>query len=170
MEDKKIVEEHYQKHTIIEIEHIPDHDQRKETLEFRNAKKQLEKVEHLGCYVCGTHDHLESHHIFERCWANAYDLKKVAYFMFNYFDYYDHVKRDFKNENELYQFLLKHDSVEEALDTIYNQLILCKEHHRVEGHSVHGSSFATFCAMLVDKDDAFKITLSPEEYEQIKNK
>lgn len=166
MSEKKIVEEHYQTHTITEIEHIPDHDQRKETLEFRNAKKELEKVEHLGCFVCGSIDNRESHHIFERCWANVLDLKKIARMLFNHFDFHGHNQRDFKNEDELYQFLIKHDSFEEGLDTIYNQLILCKEHHRVEGHSAHGSSFATFCALLVDKDDQFKIALSPKEYEQ----
>jgi hypothetical protein len=163
----KIVAEHYQKHSITEWEHIPDHNKRRETLQFRNAKHQLEDIEHLGCYVCGIKEHLESHHILERCWANAYDLRKVAYFLFNHYDFHGHVKRDFKDAHELYQFLLRQDSVEEALDTIYNQLILCKEHHRVEGHSVHGSSFATFCAMLSDKDDQFKIALSPKEYEQL---
>lgn len=167
---EKLIKEHYMKHQITEWEHIPDHEQRKETLEFKNSKRQLEKIEHLNCYVCGTDKNLEAHHIFERCWANALDMKKIAYMLFHHFDFHNHCHRDFQNEDELYQFLMNYESAELALDSLYNMLIVCKAHHRDEGHSVHGASFATFCALLADKDDQFKIALSPKEYEEIKNK
>jgi hypothetical protein len=45
-------------------------------------------------------------------------------------------------------------------------LLLCEYHHRT-GISVHGSSFATFVALLADKDDLFKIAISPEEYKGV---
>lgn len=196
-----IVKEHYQKHTVTEIEHIPDHDQRKETLTFRNAKKQLEKVEHLGCFVCGSMEKRESHHIFERCWANGFDYKKVAHVLYNFLDFHGHCKRDFKSEDELLQYFIDHfdgkvverevtieDGEDEsgnikyatkkvqyvtcdddALDTLYNQLILCKTHHRDEGHSAHGSSFATFVAWTGHQDN-YVISMSPEEYSALQHK
>src|ERR1700730_6431818 len=98
--DKKIVPEHYQKHTITEYQHIPDHDAREDTLEFRNAKHELESVEHLSCFICRTMEKRESHHWFERAYWNGFDLKKVVFFLFNHFDFHGHVKRDFKNEDE----------------------------------------------------------------------
>lgn len=114
----KIVKEHIQKHVIIEWEHFPDHDKRMETLEFRNAKHELENVEHLGCYICGSMQGRESHHIFERAYANGLSLQKVAYFLYHHFDFHDHCRRDFQSENELYDYLSHFSTVDEALDTL----------------------------------------------------
>jgi hypothetical protein len=161
----KVVKEHYQKHTITEIEHIPEHDQRKETLEFRNAKHELEKIEHLGCFVCGSMEHRESHHIFERCWYNALDLKRAAFLLFHHFDFHSHCQRDFKTPDDLYQYLT-HFNDERALDTLYNQLILCKDHHQEEGTSVHGATFATFVSILAHKE-GFDVSINPHEYEEV---
>ena len=193
MTDKKIVEEHYQKHVVTEIEHIPSHDQREDTLTFRSSKKQLEKIEHLGCYICGTMNKRESHHIFERCWANAYDFVKVAKELYNNHDYYGHCKRDFKSEEELLNYFIAHyngnkfvyvityddgttsdtkvgcSCDDEALDSIYNQLILCDEHHRGEGKSAHGSSFATMVAWTGHRE-GYELSMSPKEYEELAHK
>lgn len=193
MTEKKVLE-HYQKHSVTEWEHIPEHDQRKDTKEFRNAKHELESIEHLPCYICGSMGKRESHHIFERCWGNVFDFKKVAFMLFNHFDFHGHCHRDFKDAGELLDWFAEHfDGHEEtithvyvdeetgeeksisetimvcddkALDTIYNQLILSEGHHRTEGHSAHGSSFATFTALTAARHD-FAIAYGPKEYEAI---
>jgi hypothetical protein len=181
----KIVEEHYQATTITEYEHIPDHEERKETQWFRSAKKELESVEHLGCYICGSTVKPESHHIFERCWGNVFDYKKVAYMLFNHYDYHGHCHRDFKEHSELLKWFMTHFKGKEeevldeegikhtivtcdddALDTIYNQLILDESHHRTIGHSAHGSTFATMTALTAARPD-FHVSLSTEEYQEI---
>lgn len=188
MADKKVVEEHYQTRTITEVEHIPKHDGRKETLWFRSAKKELESVEHIGCYICGSMNKRESHHIYERCWGNAFDFRKVAFMLFNHYDYHGHCHRDFKNYEELLQWFIDHfnghkeevtyideDTGEEkketiivcdddALDSIYNQEILDERHHRTIGHSAHGSTHATFTGMTAAKP-GFHIALSTKEYQ-----
>jgi hypothetical protein len=193
LKDKnKIVEEHYQVHQITEVEHFPGHDKRKETLEFRNAKKELENVEHLGCFICGTMEKRESHHIFERAYWNGFDLKKVAHFLFHHFDFHGHCKRDFKNEDELFKFFVEHYNGREveaeveddqgdkvkikywtcddtAADTIYVQLILCKTHHRGEGTGAHGCTAATFMAWFAHRD-GFKISMNLKEYEELAHK
>lgn len=146
------VPEHLQKHTITEYEHVPEHDERVETLEFRNAKKELENVEHLGCFICGTMQNRESHHIIERSEANGSDLDKVAFLLFNFRDYHGHCHRDFKTHFDLAQFLHTRNTVEEALDTLYNQLILCKDHHRAMSIGIHGMSAPMFDAWIVRRD------------------
>jgi hypothetical protein len=161
-----MVNEHYQVHTITEVEHIPAHGSRVETSQFRNAKRQLEKVEHLGCFVCKTMDHRESHHIFERCYYNALDLRRVAFLLYNHYDFHGHCRRDFKSADELYDFLASFGD-ERALDTVYNQLILCTDHHRTEGTSAHGSTFATFVATMAAKE-GFDVALNPHDYEALK--
>jgi hypothetical protein len=190
--ENKIVQEHYQKHTITEIEHFPAHDKRRETLTFINARAELEDAEHLGCYVCGSMKNREDHHIFERAFWNALDVRKVARFLFDHFDFHGHCKRDFKSADELYKFFmdnfngrLEEEAVEiydehgnvigtqkvkvhvcddEAADTIYNQLILCKDHHRGEGTGIHGTTGPTFFAWLARKD-GYQISLSPKDKE-----
>lgn len=188
--EKKIVEEHYQVRTITEYEHIPAHDKREDTLEFRNAKHELESVEHLGCFICGSMVKRESHHIFERCWANAFDFKHIAFMLYTHYDYHGHCHRDFQHWQELLQWFVTHfngheetityiDDItgeektmvivvcdEKALDTLYNQLILDERHHRTIGHSAHGSTFATMTALTASRPD-FHIALSSEEYQEI---
>lgn len=183
MREKHFVEEHYQKHTFTEIQHIPGHDSREDTLEFRNAKKELENVEHIGCHICGSMKKRQSHHIHERCDANGFDFKLVAYNLYNHWDFHGHCRRDFKSWEELLDYFMTHFNghIEkvtladgtvkefhvcdvEALDTIYNQFILCYEHHQVEGKSAHKSSWALFCAMMAAKP-GFTLAYSPKEYE-----
>lgn len=181
---EKVVKEHLQKHEIIEWEHFPDHDKRMETLEFRNAKHELEKVEHLPCIICGSMQNRESHHIFERAYANGLDYAKVAHFLF-LFDFHGHVRRDFKDEKELLDWFITHFKGEQfeystevpgghtgphigyhchddALDTLYNQLILCKDHHRGEGTGIHGESTPSFFAWLARKE-GYEPTFTKEE-------
>lgn len=171
---KKTVEEHVEKRTITEYLHTPDHEGREETLEFRNAKKELERVEHLGCFSCklqgiDNKKNLQSHHIIERSWANSVDMRKVAWLLFNFRDYHGHIRRDFKNEDEFYQFLISHDDPAEALDSLYNQLIECRDHHVGKGVGIHYETAPTFDASLVMKD-GFHNSLTPDEYEAMKLK
>jgi hypothetical protein len=162
--NEKQVKEHYQKHVITEFQHFPDHDKRMETLEFRNAKYELENVEHLGCFICGTMEHRESHHLLERAYANGLSLQKVAYFLYHHFDFHGHCHRDFQSEDELYAYLSKLPA-DEALDTLYNQLILCKDHHRGESTGIHGESAPSFFAWLARKE-GYEPTFTKEEAEK----
>lgn len=175
----KVTAEHIQAHTITEYEHFPEHNARTETLEFRNAKHELESIEHLGCYVCGTMTKRESHHIFERSLWNGLDVKLVAHLLFEHFDFHGHVKRDFKSEDELrLWFITKFNGYvttedvdgkevdvwhcsDEAADTIYNQWILCETHHRGMGTGVHGSTLPSFFGWLARKP-GFEPTFNKE--------
>jgi len=180
---KGIVREHVQVHRIVEYEHFPEHDQRAETLEFRNAKHELESIEHLGCYVCKTKVQRESHHIFERSEWNGLDVRSVAFFLFHHFDFHGHVRRDFRSHADLCEWFMQHfggriEHVEvdglmyevhvcddNAADTIYNQWILCQDHHRGMSIGIHGCTTPTFFAWLARRPD-FKPSLTEAEYEK----
>jgi hypothetical protein len=159
---ENIVKEHLQKHMITEYEHFPDHDKRMETLEFRNAKHELEKVEHLGCFICGSMKSRESHHVFERAYSQGLSIQKVAHFLYHHFDFHGHCQRDFKSEDELLAYLSQFSTLEEALDTLYNQLILCKVHHRGESTGVHSESAPSFFAWMARKE-GYEPTFTKEE-------
>lgn len=128
----------------------------------------------MGCFSCkhqgiDNFKELQSHHIIERSWADSADMRKVAWFLYNFRDYHGHIHRDFKNEEEFYQFLISHDDLAEALDSIYNQLIECRDHHEGKGRGIHYETAPTFNASLVMKD-GFHNSLTPEEYEAMKLK
>ncbi|TVY09994.1 hypothetical protein [Paenibacillus cremeus] len=183
---KDIVNEHYQIHRITEVEHFPEHGGRTETLEFRNAKHELEVVEHLPCFICGTMNKRESHHIFERAYWNALDLKRVAFFLFHHYDFHGHVKRDYKTSDELFKFFVDHYNGREtefvdaqgnkiwtcddtAADTIYNQLILDEICHRGEGTGAHGTSTPTFMARMAQRK-GYEVSMSEKAYKDLINK
>lgn len=163
----KIVEEHVGKRTITEYIHIPSHEERRETLTFKNAKHELEDVEHIGCFVCGSMRDRQSHHIVERSFAQKASLDKVAWLLFNHRDYHGHCRRDFKSAEDLAAFLKTFKTKDEALDSLYNQVILCRDHHVGEGHGIHYLSAPTFDALLV-MEDGFEVALNKEEFERMK--
>lgn len=169
--------EHIQVHTITEYEHFPEHDARVTTLEFRNSKHELEVVEHLPCYICQTMDNRESHHIFERSLWNGLDVKLVSHYLFNHFDFHGHVLRDFKSADELCDWFMKHfngrveDDVymcdDDAADTLYNQWILCADHHRSPSIGIHGSTTPSFFAWLA-RQPKFEPTFTSADAQQWK--
>jgi len=154
---KKITKNHIQKRKIIEILNIPAHLERETTKEFLNAKNELENIEHLPCYICKSTKDLECHHIYERSMWNALDLKLIAHYLFNHFDFYGHCKRDFKTEDELLAFLTNL-SENDRPDVLYNQLILCEKHHRAQSVGIHWMSAPSFMAWLARKE-GFEVTL-----------
>lgn len=163
---EKNIPEHIQKHVIEEYLHYPEHGDRKETFIFKNAKHELEYVDHINCFVCGTSEQRQSHHIIERAWANKVNLDRVAWLLYNHRDYHGYCKRDFGSQNELAEYLKSHKTKEEALDCLYNQLILCKRHHILDGDGIHNLSTPSFDASLV-LEEGFDNVLSKEEYQKI---
>lgn len=162
------------KRTLVEYLHFPEHGERKETREFHSAKHELENIEHIPCFKCGAKEHLESHHVIERAWGNGMDFQKVAFFLYNHFDFHGHCHRDFKSHEELLQFFVTHynghmvegtyldeetgqevhfeymSCDDKALDTIYNQWILCHTHHvgvNEGAHYIDGASFMSSLAI-----------------------
>lgn len=173
-----MIDEQYKKVTITEIQHLPEHEEREVTVEFRSAKRELVKLDDRPCLICETKEKRECHHIFQRAFWNGFDLRKVAYYLFNHFDFHGEVKEDFKSEKELYDYLYSHyngrwvksDSGKEyptcdddAADMSLNMMVLCQEHHRGEGTSAHFSTFATFMAWMVHAD-GYEVSMDEDDY------
>lgn len=126
-------------------------------------------------------DKRESHHIFERSLWNGLDVRLVAYFLYEHFDFHGHCKRDFKSADELYAWFMAHfngrvehyvdpDTNEEveahvcddvAADTLYVQWILCMTHHRSMGTGAHGTTAPSFFGWLARKP-GFEPTFNKE--------
>jgi hypothetical protein len=112
----KIVKEHVTKKTLIEYVVVPEHDERKETKEFRQAKKQLKKDGNYKCWICGCTENLNVHHfVCEYSLQTHVDYNKLKETC-EIFDIYGYGKA-------------MKDIPMTSVDDIRNTMVLCREHH-----------------------------------------
>ena len=118
MDDPTHPGEHEFKQTLHVDEWLPNHEPRKASARYITSHHHLVTVLKLPCWVCGTHDSLETHHRLEWCEANALD--------------YDKVRADYPNAdwNEF-----THSS--DFIDSVDNLMVLCAPCHRQPGRGVH---------------------------------
>ena len=118
-----MIEAHEMKRTLTEIVIDPSHVDRTESPEFRRSKERLKEDGHYKCYICGTAEGIQVHHLGEYCFANVIDFGKLKQFCED-FDPYGYGK------------LLKNKSMS-GVDEVRNCLCLCREHHIEKGTGVH---------------------------------
>ena len=134
--------EHLVKDTWETELYYPDHKQRTESSLYRHNHHHLIVVEKRGCYVCHRRQHLETHHFHcEWAFANAVDWDRMKAihpgFAWDTF----HAASDF-------------------IDSVYNLLVLCAEHHRHKDRGIHCMPFPLWQAQRFVRDD---FVLFPEQ-------
>ena len=122
--------EHEVKRTIHEDIEYPDHEKRTESSEFNRNKRLMVKQLDLPCWICGSKDAREVHHIHEwSLWA-ALDQDKVLSSLHAFDPYgYTHTAGDKPIESP---------------DDIRNLVVLCEMHHRGENTGVHDLTMPIF--------------------------
>jgi len=132
--------------TIKEVVEIPDHDERHASSEFiRNRKKLIHEMGER-CFICGSDEKLEAHHLLEWCFANDFDFNKV---------------KDILLKFDMYGLSEKMKDVEiSSVDDIRNLLILCKHHHIEKNNGVHALTFPVWLAQAATKDG---IDITPDK-------
>lgn len=117
--------EHVEHRTIHDFAIDPDHAQRIESAEFREAKKRLHEDGHMRCYVCGVESNLQVHHrACEYMFAGVVDYAKL---------------KEFVEEWDIYGYgkLLRHKPIASP-DDVRNQMVLCQAHHTGVDHEDGG--------------------------------
>jgi hypothetical protein len=142
MSDKNITAEHIEQRTIHDFAIDPDHIEREESAEFREAKHRLKQDGHYKCYICGTTENIQVHH-------------RASEFMFNNVVDFDLLK-EFCEEWDVYGYgkLLKHKQLT-TCDDVRNQLCLCMPHHIGVNHEDGGGGTGihslTFPSWIIQK-------------------
>ena len=114
---------HEQRETITEIVEYPEHVQRTESATFKANKRLMVRQLDLPCWVCGTRENREIHHIHEwALWADL-DPDKVLDSL-HAFDPYGFTKAD-------------PETPVASADDKRNLLCLCAEHHRAVEAGIH---------------------------------
>lgn len=135
---------HEEDRTIHEEVEYPAHEQRTESSEFRRNKRILVKQLDLPCWICGSRDSREVHHLHEWSLWPALDQEKVLDTL-HVFDPYGYTHK--MGEQPI-----------ESPDDIRNLLVLCGVHtldgvevpgghHRGVDLGVHDLSMPTWLAL-----------------------
>lgn len=122
------------------VVNYPDHIQRSSSPEYTKTHKKLCVELNLPCWVCGKNRpevQTESHHFFCE-WADqtAVDWNRFAEFI-----------KKFPNPQtgELFADKFSWDEVQKNptlfVDSVYNMIILCEEHHRDKVKGIHHVPF-----------------------------
>lgn len=140
-----------------EIVITPEHVKRKESKEFKAAKKRLKEDGHYQCWVCGSTEKLQVHHYLAE-WSLEADvdfqkLKELA----EIFDIYG------------YGRLLRNKPIT-TVDDIRNMMVLCQEHHTggtTDGsaNGIHNITFPAWIMQKICKDGYDPI---PEDEEDVR--
>ena len=127
--------------TIEEIIEVPEHEQRKgESSTFRHACQQLEDDGHRQCWVCGTMDDLQAHHLLAE-WSLEHDIDfdklRIACLAFDPYGYSAKMG----------------DAPISTVDDIRNLLYLCRLHHEESVTGIHCTTFPAWISQKVIRAD-----------------
>jgi hypothetical protein len=156
-----MIEAHEIKRTLTEVVIDPAHAERTESPEFRKSKARLKEDGHFSCWVCGTTENLEVHHMAEWMFANIVDFTKLKAFV---------------EEWDVYGYgrLLKNQPLI-TVDDIRCLVTLCHRHHtgidHADGNSgtgIHNVTFPVFLIQKLAKEDP--VPQEGEEPEEVLKK
>ena len=137
--------EHERRETISFVEHTPDHEVRVSTKLYEETHKKLCIELDMGCFVCGRKRSeliaanlppTETHHFVEWSQKDAINWDKFAekikkipnlqtgVFYHDLFDW-----EEVKKNPSIY------------VDSVYNMIVLCKDHHTHKATGIHWSVF-----------------------------
>ena len=127
--------EHEFKQTLTVDIYYPDHPPRTESSTYRASHRYLIKTLDLPCEVCGSKENRETHHMFcEWADAEAVDWNKMK-----------RLHPDFNWE----QF----KDPEDFVDSTYNLVVLCMDHHRGKDKGIHMLPYPIWQAQKFLRDD-----------------
>lgn len=115
--------------------------ERVESILFRENKKKLEEEGHSSCFICGSTEQIETHHMMcgykNRENVDYKALKKMCE-CFDVYGYGEQMK-----EIEM-----------TSVDDIRNLVNLCQGHHKRADHGIHNIPFADWLMQKVRKEQA----------------
>ncbi|WP_022669159.1 hypothetical protein [Desulfospira joergensenii] len=142
--------EHLKKGTFEEQYWIPAHNDRRESSLFRSNKKFIRDECGSPCWVCGSLEQREVHHIFEWSLWNALDATKVTNIL-NAIEFYDDDYTSKATEADKLRAEIRRVTAEKPIvdtpDDIRNLVVFCRKHHRLKHTGIHTMTFPIWLSM-----------------------
>ena len=142
--------EHFKTGTFEEKYWLPEHNDRRESALFKRNKEFIRDECGAPCWICGSKEDREVHHIFEWSFWNALNPKKVTNVL-NAIEFYDedYTSRADKADKlrDSIRQLEKSKPIIDTVDDIRNLVVLCRTHHRLKYTGIHTLTFPTWLVM-----------------------
>lgn len=145
---RKLTPAHWERRTLHDFVLDPDHVARAESPAFRAAKERLHADGHYRCWVCGSSDSLQVHHLgCEWMFANVVDFAKLQRVLLAFDPYgYSAAMRD---------------ATITSVDDVRNMLVVCQSHHTGVNHQdggggtgIHALTFSSWVIQACAREDA----------------
>jgi hypothetical protein len=119
----------------------PHHEKRTDSAIYRKTHHDLVHVKKLHCFICNKANHengsLETHHFYcEKAAENAIDWNKFGEFAKNCYNIQTGV-----NIGEHFNWKEVQKNPDIFVDSEYNMIVLCQEHHRSGNKGIHHVPF-----------------------------
>ncbi len=141
---------HFKKGTFEEKYWIPAHNARRTSYLFKKNKKFIRNKCGVPCWVCGSREQLEVHHVFEWAFWNALDPRKVTNIL-KAIEFYDDDYIGKAENPELLrrkiQEVEKKKPIIDTPDDVRNLVVFCRKHHRLKITGLHTITFPIWMAM-----------------------
>jgi len=130
--------------------HYPAHEERKNSSIYN---KTHAKMKTMPCFICGKTNakdgiHVETHHFYcEKAFQNAFDWKKFGEFAQTC---YNEHTGELIGPNFDWTEVAKNPDL--FVDSPYNMIVLCKEHHTSGSRGIHHVPFPEWLAQKFAKD------------------
>lgn len=156
------VQRHMQNHTLQELQFYPEHDQRRESDEYKQAHRRLVVSLDLPCIVCGVrYSTLENreqnpyaarrmethHHIIEWALQNAVDVDKFNKILRPHLAHRHAHNKAYRTDFTQEQI---RDWVDHSEDNLW---VLCDVHHRAKYLGIHEVTYPIWSPMNLLRDD-----------------
>lgn len=142
--------EHFKKGTFEEKYWLPAHNKRRTSSLFRRNKRFIRDKCGAPCWVCGSQEDREVHHVFEWSFWNAMDPRKVTNIL-KAIEFYD---EDYVSKTidpvKLRDKIREVEQSKPVIDTpddIRNLVVFCRKHHRLRLTGIHTITFPIWLAI-----------------------
>ena len=122
----------------------PIHEKRVETAIFRKTRREMAEI---PCFICGNHKGEVHHFYIEKAATNAIDWEKFAIFADNCYNIQSGEKIGDKFD---WKEVEKNPDI--FVDSKYNMIILCKEHHTSGKFGIHHVPYPDWILQKFAKD------------------
>lgn len=149
-DDMSQILEHFKKGTFEEQYWLPQHNARRESALFKNNKKLIRDECGAPCWVCGSKQDLEVHHVFEWAFWNVINPEKATNIL-NAIEFYDkdYINKANKSEKLRAEIdkITKDKPIIDTPDDIRNLVVFCRKHHRLKLTGIHTITFPIWLAV-----------------------
>jgi hypothetical protein len=155
--EKIIKKEEKEEHTLSLSNHYtvhyPNHPPRKNTNLYNKTHHELCIVKDIPCFICNKtrkNDNIitETHHFFvEECMVTAIDWIKFGKKAINFYNPQTGI-----NIGDKFNWSHVNDTPHIFVDSEYNMVVLCEEHHRSSNKGIHHVPFPDFIVQIAPKD------------------